>query len=67
MIRCTFCRKKCAMPFNCKYCEKEFCAKCRLQETHECPKISEMKSDKQQMLKQTLLLQKPDAPKIIKI
>ena len=66
MVRCNFCRKKCAMPFDCKYCEKEFCAKCRLQETHECPNIAEMKTAKQQLLEQTLMLQKTETCKVVK-
>lgn len=67
MVRCNYCRKKSSVSLKCKYCQGEFCTICRLQETHKCSKIDEMKSTKQQILEQTLMLQKTEASKIVKI
>jgi predicted nucleic acid binding AN1-type Zn finger protein len=67
MTRCGFCNKKSSMPFDCKYCNKEYCAKCRYQETHKCENLEKCKSSKHQTLVDMLTLQKTESVKIIKI
>ena len=39
-MRCTFCKRKTSVLLTCKYCTKDFCVKCRLQQVHNCPNIS---------------------------
>lgn len=67
MTRCHHCNKKCSMPFDCKYCKNEYCPKCRYQETHNCEFLEQCKSAKQQLLADTLMLQKTESVKIVKI
>jgi hypothetical protein len=67
MVRCNFCKKKCSMPLMCKYCDTDFCIKCRHYETHRCTGYTTMQSAKQELLKETLEKQKTDSVKVIKI
>jgi len=67
MPRCEKCRKKTSMPIQCKYCKKEHCMSCRYEDVHKCEKINIMKEDKIMILEKTLMNQKTNSKKIVKI
>lgn len=66
MVRCHFCAKKTSVAFPCKYCDNDYCTKCRLQETHKCAGIDTLKSAKHQLLQDTLEKQKTESSKLVK-
>lgn len=39
MTRCQHCKKKCAMPMECKQCQIQLCVKCYRPEAHKCEKL----------------------------
>jgi len=57
---CQKCKKKCGVPFKCKYCEGEFCIKCLRLEKHECVGIEMKKVEQLKNLEKKLEF-KPDS------
>ena len=54
MSRCSFCNKKCSVPFNCKSCKIDFCSKCIVLEIHECSQLEQYKILKRRLLETEL-------------
>ena len=52
---------------KCKQCSKEFCAKHRYPETHNCIKLFDLKAEKKQLLTDKLLNERVIAEKITQI
>ena len=58
------CKKKVCLIGTCKSCEKKFCSKHRLPETHNCCKIEKLKENRKEQIKEKLLSEKCVASKI---
>lgn len=56
---CQNCKKKCGVPFKCKYCSGEFCIKCLKLEKHKCKGIEIKKIEQLKDLEKKLEY-KPD-------
>ncbi len=55
-MKCYFCKKHLnSISFTCKGCEFNFCARCRLPESHSCTKFEEFKQSKKDQLNEKLL------------
>ena len=53
-MRCMFCEKKTSVLLECKYCEKEHCVKCRLQEKHKCARMRQCIEEHRRKLKENI-------------
>src|SRR5512136_2729452 len=47
-MKCQKCGQETFLPFQCPYCEGQFCSVHRLPENHDCPKIELARSAKQE-------------------
>ena len=46
-MKCQFCKKKIGLlTFDCNYCNKSFCSKCRDVLSHECSNMEDCKKRK---------------------
>ena len=47
-MKCQTCRKETFMPFQCIYCDGQFCVTHRLPENHDCPRLDLARAPKQE-------------------
>ena len=50
MVKCSFCSENgfSHLPFECKFCTKNFCSEHRLPESHNCKKLEKLKQDRRE-------------------
>ena len=67
-MKCKFCKKKIGLlTFDCNYCNKSFCSKCRDVSSHKCPNIDDCKKRKRDELENKLYSEKVVKNKLILI
>ena len=67
-MKCQFCKKKTGLLiFDCNYCNKSFCSKCRDVLSHKCSNIDDCKKRKKDELKERLISEKVVKSKLILI